>query len=345
MALQVYNFTIQDNGVIADLGTEDDAFVGVEGFLNSFDDIVIVGTGSGHEVTVRGDVIGHLSGMTLGDSASLDFDQRLTIGEDATVAGATFSGAVIYGNNSLVRNDGQLGGVGNGVAMYGDDLGTRSRLINNGVIVNDSGSGAAVYRNGHEDFLFINRGNVIAQSGVAYDGSDPDAVQKIINSGRLGGDVIFGTGDDVYNGVGGRMTGVVSGDEGNDRLIGGNRSDTFSGDAGRDILQGGRGADEFIYHLMNDTHVDRSGRDLIKDFRLSQGDTILLEELDAVIGGADDAFTFIGKDNFSNMPGELRYYFEGKKTFIEGTVDSDGVADFAIELKGRIRLTEDDFVL
>jgi hypothetical protein len=345
MVLQVFNFTIQRNGVIVDLGTTDSALVGPDGFLSSFDDISITGTGSGHQVKVRGDVIGHLSGMTLGDSASLDFDQRLTISEDGTVAGVTYSGAVIYGSHSVVRNNGQLGGAGNGVAMYGDDLGTRSRLINNGIIVNDSGSGSAVYRNGHEDFHFINHGKVIAQSGVAYDGSDPDAEQSIVNDGRLGGDVIFGAGNDVYEGVGGRVAGVVTGDQGNDRFTGGNRADRFSGDAGRDTLTGGKGADEFIYHLLNDTHVDRSGRDIIKDFRHRQGDMILLNELDANIGGVNDTFTFIGKDGFSNTPGELRYYFEGNKTFIEGTVDPDGTADFMIELKGRIKLVEDDFVL
>ncbi|CAN7404871.1 calcium-binding protein [Rhizobium sp. LjRoot254] len=344
MGLQVFGTDRSENGVIGQLGAVDDALVKKGVLLNSLDDIVMLGTGSGHQVVVRGDVIGHIGGMTLGDSA-LDANQRLTIASDASVIGSTFSGAVIYGSNSVVRNDGQLGGGTNAISLYGDDTGTTSRLFNTGLIVTESLSAAAIYRNGEEDFRLVNDGKISSKADYAYDGTDSSGRQTIINSGRFDGGIIFGDANDRYIGAGGRVVGIISGEVGNDRLTGGSRADQLAGDEGRDILKGSKGSDEFIYHLMNDTHVDRSGRDLIQDFSHHQGDRIILNELDANIGGANDAFTFIGKNDFSNTPGELRYYFSGNKTFIEGTVDADGQADFMIELKGRIKLVEDDFVL
>ncbi|UVC10649.1 hypothetical protein IHQ71_08720 [Rhizobium sp. TH2] len=344
MGLQVFGTDRSENGVIGQLGAVDDALVKKGVLLNSLDDVVIIGTGSGHQVVVKGDVIGHIGGMTLGDSA-LDANQRLTIAEDASVIGSTFSGAVIYGSNSVVRNHGQLGGGTNAISLYGDDTGTTSRLFNTGLIVTESQSAAAIYRNGEEDFRLVNDGKISSKADYAYDGTDSSGRQTIINSGRFDGGIIFGDANDRYVGTGGRVVGIISGEVGNDRLTGGPRADQLAGDEGRDILKGSKGSDEFIYHLMNDTHVDRSGRDLIQDFSHRQGDRIILNELDANIGGANDAFTFIGKDDFSNTPGELRYYFSGHKTFIEGTVDADGQADFMIELKGRIKLVEDDFVL
>jgi len=344
MALQVFNNDMSENGIIGDLDGVDDALVKKGVLLNSLDDIVIVGIGSGHQVKVLGDVIGHTGGMTLGDSA-LDANQRLTIAEDASVIGSTFSGAVIYGSNSVVRNSGQLGGGGSAVSLYGDDTGTTSRLFNTGLIVTESQAAAAVYRNGEEDFRLVNDGKISSKADYAYDGTDSSGQQTIINTGRFDGGIVFGDANDVYVGAGGRVVGLISGEAGNDRLTGGTRIDQLAGDEGRDVLTGGKGGDAFVFHLLNDSLVSRSGRDIIKDFHHGQHDKILLDELDANIGGADDAFTFIGKHDFSNAPGELRYYFSGNKTFIEGTVDADGTADFMIELKDRVRLVEGDFAL
>lgn len=344
MALQVFNSDISENGIIVDLDGVDDALVKKGALLNSLDDIVIVGVGSGHQVNIKGDVIGHIGGATFGDSA-LDANQHLTIAKDASLIGSTFNGAVIYGSHSVVRNSGQLGGGTSAISLYGDDTGTMSRLFNTGLIVTESQSAAAVYRNGEEDFRLVNDGKISSKADYAYDGTDSNGRQTIINTGIFDGGIIFGDANDRYIGTGGRIVGLISGEAGNDRLTGGARSDQLAGDEGRDMLTGGKGGDAFIFHLLNDTHINKSGRDIITDFSHGQHDKILLNELDANIGGADDAFTFIGKDDFSNTPGELRYYFSGNKTFIEGTVDADGTADFMIELKGRIKLVEGDFVL
>lgn len=344
MALQSYNTTIIHAGVIADLGVAHDAYVGPNGFLSSTDDIAIYGTGSGHEVTVRGTVVGHMGGVTLGDSMTSDTGQFVKVVDGGEVTANLYNGVVVYGTDSVVENHGTITG-GFGITMLGQGDGTMSTLLNTGKIIATGAMYDAVNRNGDEAFQFINKGLVKAASGVAYDGSDPNSVQTLINSGKMVGDVLFGTGNDIYRGADGKVVGSVSGDAGDDILIGGKKAEQLAGDAGRDQLTGGKGGDTFVFHLLNDTTVAEAGRDIIRDFNHAQGDRIDLSELDAVIGGADDQFTFIGKDDFSNTPGELRYYFSGNKTFIEGTVDADGTADFMIELKGKINLTEADFVL
>ena len=66
---------------------------------------------------------------------------------------------------------------------------------------------------------------------------------------------------------------------------------------------------------------------------------------DAIIGGNNDAFTFIGADVFS-AAGQVRQFHQGNVTVIEGDVTGDGNADFQIALLTRgLVLTADDFVL
>jgi Ca2+-binding RTX toxin-like protein len=64
------------------------------------------------------------------------------------------------------------------------------------------------------------------------------------NSGRIEGTVTLNNSGDVYNGVGGVVTGVVSGDVGADSLIGGAGAETLQGGTGDDTIDGGAdGAD------------------------------------------------------------------------------------------------------
>ena len=60
----------------------------------------------------------------------------------------------------------------------------------------------------------------------------------------------------------------------------------------------------------------------------------------------NQAFTFVGRKNrFSGAKGELRYWFTPKGTRLAGDVDGDRKADFEIQFKGGVGLTEDDFIL
>ena len=71
--------------------------------------------------------------------------------------------------------------------------------------------------------------------------------------------------------------------------------------------------------------------DRIVDF--ATGDKIDLHTIDAITGGADDAFSFVGSNAFSNHAGELRVVnIGGNNWTVQGDVNGDGVADFQLLL-------------
>ncbi len=135
------------------------------------------------------------------------------------------------------------------------------------------------------------------------------------------------------------------------RLIGGQGIDTLIGGAGNDILFGGNGADRLTGGAGNDrfvyTGVAQSATtavDTVVDFRV--GDLIDLQGIDAITGGADDAFTFIGAAAFSGVAGQLRATFvTGDTWLVECDVDGVNGADFAITIASDHFLTASDFVL
>jgi uncharacterized protein (TIGR01370 family) len=130
-----------------------------------------------------------------------------------------------------------------------------------------------------------------------------------------------------------------------DTLTGGAGNDTISGGGGGDALRGGAGNDVFRYNDLTDSNgTTNTTRDRILDF--ATGDLINLSGLDAISGGGDDAFAFIGGSAFSNVAGQLRSTDNGTGTYtVEGDVDGDSVADFAILVTSAAPLGAGDFVL
>lgn len=169
-----------------------------------------------------------------------------------------------------------------------------------------------------------------AHVGAVVDlGRGDDSVRANHGDDQLSG----GRGDDRMVGLSGRD--LLSGGAGDDRLIGG-RS--------QDVLTGGAGADRFFFDD-SDTSRARSHADTITDFNHAAGDRISLGGIDAVAGGDDDRFTFIGAHRFSGSAGELRSAFVGDHTFVFGDTDGDGHADVAIRLDGHVALVAADFRL
>jgi Ca2+-binding RTX toxin-like protein len=159
--------------------------------------------------------------------------------------------------------------------------------------------------------------------------------------------VIFGgIGNDTIAGAGGQD--LLFGDAGKDSINGGGDIDRIYGGAGKDRLTGGGGGDHFIFSVLADS---RSGaaRDVITDFRLA--DDIDLVAIDAKTGGGNQAFKFIGRQDFHDIAGELRFEIKnpaGKvhdRTLIQGDVNGDGRADFEIGLVGLHNLHKGDFDL
>ncbi len=137
---------------------------------------------------------------------------------------------------------------------------------------------------------------------------------------------------------------TLTGNELANSLIGLGGDDILIGGGGRDQMTGGLGADRFVVSGPGDTGLTASTADRILDFVIGT-DLIDLSGIDAVAGGADSAFSFIGTDEFSGQAGELRMSIEGGFTRIKADVDGDGTADFMILLQGIHNLSSSDFVL
>ena len=68
-----------------------------------------------------------------------------------------------------------------------------------------------------------------------------------------------------------------------------------------------------------------------------------LAAIDAVAGGGDNAFSFIGAGAFGGVAGQLRSYSSGGNNWVAGDVNGDGVADFTIQTN--VLLASSDFIL
>ena len=142
----------------------------------------------------------------------------------------------------------------------------------------------------------------------------------------MGAANINATGSSMHDRLHGNSgNNALLGFDGDDVMEGLNGNDHLTGGLGLDNMTGGSGADMFVYTSLTDSGTTGATRDLIQDF--AEGtDKIDVSAIDAVTGGIDDAFTFLGSGGFSGTAGQLRYFL----------IDNAGVAnDFTlVELDG-----------
>jgi serralysin len=117
------------------------------------------------------------------------------------------------------------------------------------------------------------------------------------------------------------------------------------GDAGADVLTGGLGADAFVYSAVSHS-VLATGIDHIADFSKTD-DIIDLSAIDAVAGGADDAFVFVGTAAFAGAGPQLRYVRDtlAGTTTIELRLGNSASVDMTIILETALTPAVGDFVL
>jgi Ca2+-binding RTX toxin-like protein len=151
-----------------------------------------------------------------------------------------------------------------------------------------------------------------------------------------------GKGDDSYNG--GNKADMLAGGAGDDILIGGGGRDILIGGKGADTLTGGGKADDFVFAKLSASSSEAV--DTITDFNGKGGDRIDLSALDAdkTTKGVQH-FDFIGKQDFSDEAGELRYEKSKSGTDIYADVNGDAEADFALHLDPSLTLRESYFAL
>ena len=83
---------------------------------------------------------------------------------------------------------------------------------------------------------------------------------------------------------------------------------------------------------------------MILDFVKLDGDRIFLAGIDAVKGGADNAFAFIGTGAFTRRAGELHCQIGNGEVLVARDVNGDGKTDFLIHVANVEALVASDFV-
>ena len=286
---------------------------------------------------------------------------NLGAGNDSGFGGTgndTLSGS--SGNDSLSGEagiDNLNGGSGN------DSLngGSENDVLNGstGIDTLTGGTGADTMNGGDQnDTYFVdNTGDTAAESfNDALGGVD--IVFSTVNHGPLGFGIenltlqgagnINGTGNGNANIIlGNTGNNSLSGAGGNDTITGGNGNDVLTGGAGADVLTGSAGNDRFDFNAVTESGALVAGanvpafavRDLINGFAgagAAGGDLIDLETIDAVPGGADTDFVFLGviQNPFPapTAAGALYLRDEGGETVVYGNIDGDIGPELAIRI-------------
>ena len=132
---------------------------------------------------------------------------------------------------------------------------------------------------------------------------------------------------------------VLSGSAGANSLTGGAGADVITGRGGADLLTGNAGADRFVFLSAADSTA--LAADSITDFVAGE-DRIDLSAIDAIRGGANNAFSWIDGAAFS-AAGQLRY--DAATGVVQADTNGDLIADLQINLVSTPLLTAADFLL
>jgi serralysin len=253
----------------------------------------------------------------------------------------------IYGGSEIDTVEGGAGAdslsggasIGDTVSYEQSDARVIIRLEFGTTIIGEGGHADNDSINGFSDVIGSAFGDLIAEI---------DSVSLKLNNafyGLGGGDrLTLNGGNDL--GDGGNGQDLISGGSGQDTLIGGADNDGLTGGTGRDRLTGGLDRDLFIFKTLADSTVASAGRDLITDFRHGQGDKIVVQEIDAKAGVAgNNRFTFIGMAAFDGDKGDLRIVKSGQNLIVQGDINGDRRADFAIIVENTANLQAGDFLL
>jgi len=182
-----------------------------------------------------------------------------------------------------------------GTILGGSDalvIGATSRafFINSGTAIGNF-SAIATNVGGTDDVVtVINIGTISAlNDNLLNAGSTTTHIIK--NSGEMVGDLTFATANDVYNGRGGTITGVVSGEDGDDVLKGGDGDEEFDGGRDKDLLMGGGGDDTLTGGNGADTLMGGKGDDVLDGG--AKSDVLSGGKGDDTLTGGAQADTFL----------------------------------------------------
>ncbi|WP_426227117.1 peroxidase family protein [Pararhizobium sp. DWP3-4] len=269
-------------------------------------------------------------------------------GNDTVIGG---DGAdVIRGDEG---NDFITAGAGNDMVFGGDGDDDMLGGDGNDMLYGDAGS----------DRVFADAGNDMIQTGAGNDYAYGGAGDDMFVAAKADGDDIYygDAGSDTLDmsaitanltvDIGGGFMGqgsASSNQSGHDTLWGfenvvtGSGDDTIVANASVNVIEGGAGRDTFRFQ----SEANADG-DTITSFQA--GDKIDLSGTDANNGVAgNQSFTLIAGSSLSGAA-QLAVTHEsrsdGDYTVVSGSTDSDGTAEFRLNIKGNHNLTNSDFNL
>ncbi|MBI6899223.1 retention module-containing protein [Pseudomonas putida] len=269
------------------------------------------------------EAIGLNNGVNTNDLKPYDTD-----GKPQTNIDPSKLAEAILGHTEVTQpgSDTVNGGDGNDI-IFGD------LMVFDGV----AGTGVEAIRGYVADKLGVDAGSVdaramhkyITENYAEFDVSrSNDGADTLL--GGNGNDIIFGQGGNDYI-DGGKGNDILLGGTGNDTLLGGEGNDILFGGAGNDILIGGKGDDIMTGGSGADTFVWKAGdlgKDVIKDFKASEGDRLDLSDL--LQGEKASTIDNFLKITTVNGESTLQVSTEGKLNAAGGLAN----ADVTIKLEG-----------
>ncbi|HRX36377.1 MAG TPA: calcium-binding protein [Aestuariivirga sp.] len=327
---------ILTGGALADRingGAGADTMIGGDGddvyYVNQATDVVTEAAAEGYDVVYSN------ATYTLSDNV-----EKLNLKTIASINGTGNDlDNVINGNiaantlTGLGGND-KLNGAGGADTMIGG-LGDDIYLVN--AIAGGSSTGDVVTEladEGHDTVWLYKSGYTLAdnvedlvmksKTAMNATGNSLDNVMDGNNKDNtLDGDV----GADTLNGNGGNDT--LLGGAGNDNINGGGGADTITGGEGADTMSGGGGTDTFVFSSITDSGTNVGvDTDMITDYE--QGEVIDLSAIDAIAGGADDAFVMDADDIYT--AGEIEATQVGSVVTVDLYTDNTGTASMSFQI-------------
>ncbi|MFN3937338.1 MAG: calcium-binding protein [Gemmobacter sp.] len=216
----------------------------------------------------------------------------------------------------LLNTGSIIGITGSGILFQTSEASTVTNL---GVIY---GGGVGLFLAGEGTKQIYNSGTIIGLNGNAVSGGGGPV--QLINEGALRGSVIFGIGNDLYDGEGGTVTGTVAGNFGNDTLRGGALAETLDGGTGDDWLYGGGGDDRLLGGAGADRVYGGAGDDTI--FGGADNDHLVGNDGDDEVhgeAGADRLYGGRGDDILFGGEGQDTLYGGSGEDTLEGGAGRD----------------------
>ena len=181
--------------------------------------------------------------------------------------------------------------------------------------------------------------------------TDGDGVFDAINLTLVDGDPTW-DGDGIANGTvvdpgflavgertfnGTKRKDVLTGNILANTINGRKKNDWLQGGLGADVLIGGKGKDRYVY--LSAYESTASARDTVS---FGKGDRFVFSSFDGdSTKEGQQKLSFIGKDAFSGVAGELR----ATRSLLAADLDGDSLADFAVNLRRNFLITERNLVL